>query len=351
MNVDFYKDKRIFITGHTGFKGTWLTRVLLNLGSKVLGYSLAPEKDQPLFEASLAADKIINVYGDIRDFDKLKETMVAFSPDIVIHMAAQPLVRMSYINPLATYSTNAMGTANLLEAVRLCGKVRSVVNVTTDKVYKNLEDKEKKYVETDVLDGFDPYSNSKSCSELIGSCYRRSFNLPLSNCRAGNVIGGGDYSKDRIIPDCIRAANNGEAIFIRNPNSVRPYQYVLDPIFAYLLTAKAQYLDSSICGGYNIGPDDDEQVSTQNLVEIFCQVWGDGAKYEIRQEKNALHEAKWLGLDSAKAKKVLGWKKVYSIKDTVERTVKGYKAMLRNDMQKFMDKEIEDFIERVEYNL
>ncbi len=350
MNTDFYKDKRVFLTGHTGFKGAWLAKVLVKLGAKVCGYSLPPEKDQPLFEASGVSADIINVYGDIRDFALLKQTLESFSPDIVIHMAAQALVRSSYANPLFTYSTNVMGTMNLLEAVRIYGKVRSVVNVTTDKVYRNNEEKGKYYIETDLLDGFDPYSNSKSCSELIGNCYRRSFNIPLSSCRAGNVIGGGDFSKDRIIPDCVRATNKGDVILIRNPSSSRPYQYVLDPIFAYLLTAKSQYLDSSLCGAYNVGPDNSECVSTLELASIFCRVWGTGAKYEIRREENPLHEAKWLGLNPSKIKNILGWKKLYSIEEAVEKTVAGYKAMLRNDMDEFMDKEIYEFIDKVEYN-
>jgi len=323
----------------------------MQLGAKVCGYSLPPEKNQPLFAASGVPDEITSIYGDIRDFKLLSQALEKFSPDIVIYMAAQALVRPSYMEPLLTYSTNVMGTVNLLEAVRLFGKVSSVVNVTTDKVYKNVEESGKRYVETDVLDGFDPYSNSKSCSELIGSCYRRSFGIPLSTCRAGNVIGGGDFSKNRIIPDCIRAVNTGDIISIRNSNSTRPYQYVLEPIFAYLLTAKSQYLNPSLCDAYNVGPDNDECVSTRNIVNIFCHIWGAGAEYEIKEEENSLHEAKWLGLNADKIRNVLGWKKVYSIEEAVERTVAGYKAMAENNMKNFMEQEINKFVDSIEYDI
>ena len=247
----FYKDKRVLITGHTGFKGAWLSRILTNAGAKVTGYALNPPTDPALFDAAGVKEKMHSVIGDIRDLEHLKQVFDEAEPEIVLHLAAQPIVRDSYKEPVYTYETNVMGTVNILECVRLTPSVRSFVNVTTDKVYENME-WEYGYRETDRLDGYDPYSNSKSCSELVTHSYQKSFfsdgRCAISTCRAGNVIGGGDFANDRIVPDCIRAAMKKQDIIVRNPNSTRPYQHVLEPLLLYLAVAKAQYEDIRFAG-------------------------------------------------------------------------------------------------------
>lgn len=256
---EFYKGKKVIVTGHTGFKGTWLCEILKCFGAKVIGYALEPPTTPSLFELTEMDKGMTSYIGDIRDLTHLKEVFAKERPEIVIHMAAQPIVRESYREPVDTYAINVMGTVNVLESVRLTDSVKSVVNVTTDKVYRNNE-WEKGYVETDILDGYDPYSNSKSCSELVTHSYIQSFlqeqGIAVSTCRAGNVIGGGDFAKDRIIPDCVRAASKGEQIIVRNPYSTRPYQHVLESLFAYLMVAKAQYENLGLAGCYNVGPDD-----------------------------------------------------------------------------------------------
>lgn len=255
--LDFYNGKTVLVTGHTGFKGSWMCKVLAMHGANVVGYSLKPPTKPSLFEAASIESEIVSIIGDIRDLKKMNETMQKYRPEIVIHMAAQPIVRESYADPVYTYETNVMGTVNICEAVRLCDSVKSFVNVTTDKVYKNNE-WEWGYCETDALDGYDPYSNSKSCSELVTSSYIKSFlksnGVAVSTCRAGNVIGGGDFAKDRIIPDCVRAMETGEKIIVRNPYSTRPYQHVLEPVVTYLTLAAMQYETPSLAGNYNVGP-------------------------------------------------------------------------------------------------
>lgn len=275
---------------------------------------------------------MISVIGDIRDLAHLSQTMQQYRPEIVIHMAAQPIVRESYVNPAYTYETNVMGTVNFLEAVRQCDSVKSVVNVTTDKVYLNHE-WEWGYREIDALDGYDPYSNSKSCSELVTSSYKKSFfqnrDIAISTCRAGNVIGGGDFAKDRIIPDCVRAMEKGEDIVVRNPYSTRPYQHVLEPVCTYLKLAEKQYYDREKYEGcYNIGPDDCDCVNTGVLTDLFCQFWGNSAQWINQSEANAPHEANFLKLDCAKIKKTLGWQARWHIADAVEKTVEWSKAWL-----------------------
>ncbi len=346
----FYKDKKVFVTGHTGFKGSWLCKLLLELGAKVGGYALAPEGEKLLFGLSGVEGNIESVIGDMRDRERLEKSIIQFQPDIVIHMAAQPIVRESYKNPVDTYDINVMGTVNVMEAVRLCGSVRSVVNVTTDKVYRNMESL-RGYVEGDVLDGYDPYSNSKSCSELVTGSYVRSFfgdaNIAVSTCRAGNVLGGGDFSKDRIIPDCYRAVCKKKKIIVRNPESVRPYQHVLDPLCAYLLLAHRQYEDASYIGAYNIGPDHADNVKTGEIVEMFCREWGDGAEWTVQREENAPHEANYLYLDCGKAKKILGWKPVWGIGQTIEKTVAWYKVcMADGSVPLCMERQIHEFMDQ-----
>ncbi|MCH5207653.1 MAG: CDP-glucose 4,6-dehydratase [Oscillospiraceae bacterium] len=347
--LDFYNGKTVLVTGHTGFKGSWMCRVLTMHGANVVGYSLEPPTSPSLFETAEISKEITSVIGDIRDLDKLCDIIHKYSPDIVIHMAAQPIVRESYSNPVYTYETNVMGTVNICEAVRLCDSVRSFVNVTTDKVYLNNE-WEWGYRETDALDGYDPYSNSKSCSELVTSSYKKSFfnvkDIAVSTCRAGNVIGGGDFAKDRIIPDCVRAMQNGSEIIVRNPYSTRPYQHVLEPVTTYLMLAERQYKDHSLAGCYNIGPDDCDCVSTGELVDIFCNVWGDGATWKNVAEGNAPHEANFLKLDCSKIKSALKWRPRWHIADAVEKTVEWSKVYLSGgNINGVMEKQIKEYLE------
>lgn len=275
VELKFYKDKRVFITGHSGFKGSWLCHILKLAGAEVAGYSLRPNTEPSLFEVSgLNHDTDIqNIFDDIRNLDHLQKAMSGFSPDIVVHMAAQPLVRESYDRPVYTYETNVMGTVHVLEAVRNCPSVRSFLNVTTDKVYENKE-WAWGYRENEPLDGYDPYSNSKSCSELVTHAYNKSFfkerEIAVSTARAGNVIGGGDFADDRIIPDCVRAALNHQPIIVRNPCSIRPYQHVLEPLFAYLLICQKQAENPEKAGYYNVGPDEADCITTGNLVDFFA---------------------------------------------------------------------------------
>ena len=349
MNIlDFYNGKTVLVTGHTGFKGSWMCKVLSMHGAKVIGYATEPPTIPSLFEEAKLADEIISVIGDIRDLDKLNETMQKYHPEIVIHMAAQPIVRESYANPVYTYETNVMGTVNICEAVRLCDSVKSFVNVTTDKVYLNNE-WEWGYRENDALDGYDPYSNSKSCSELVTSSYKKSFfndmDISVSTCRAGNVIGGGDFAKDRIIPDCVRAMEAKSEIIVRNPYSTRPYQHVLEPVMTYLTLAAKQYDNRQLAGCYNIGPDDCDCVETGELVDIFCKAWGEGASWKNIAEANAPHEANFLKLDCSKIKAAMKWSPRWHITDAIEKTVEWSKAYLGGeDVNKVMEKQINEYL-------
>lgn len=349
MDLSFYKGKKVFVTGHSGFKGAWMCKVLDMMGAEVIGYALPPSGDMDLYNIAKIGEKMISIIGDIRDLDKLEETVKLYQPEIVIHMAAQPLVRMSYENPVDTYETNVMGTVNICEAIRKCNSVKSFVNVTTDKVYRNNE-WEWGYRETDALDGYDPYSNSKSCSELVTSSYKKSFfmrrEIAISTCRAGNVIGGGDFSRDRIIPDCVRAVWSQKEILVRNPHSVRPYQHVLEPVCAYLMLAARQEEDLALGGNYNIGPDEEDCVETGMLVRLFCQTWGDGAKWKSAEEKNAPHESNYLKLDCSRIKSVLNWKPCWNIAEAVRKTVEWSKAYLAGeDINKVMQKQIKQYLE------
>ena len=332
MNLpDFYQGKKVFITGHTGFKGSWLCETLLSFGAEVWGYSLGVPTDPALFDILGLNGRMHDIRGDVRDYEALQKAFDEAQPEIVFHLAAQPIVLESYRDPAGTYSTNVMGTVHVCECVRHTPSVRSFVNVTTDKVYKNNE-WEYGYRENDPLDGYDPYSNSKSCSELVTASYKRCFfdgaKVPVSTCRAGNVIGGGDFAPDRIIPDCIRAMKEKKNIFIRNPYSVRPYQHVLEPLGFYLLVAAEQYLDPSKAGNYNVGPDDEDCVPTGKLADIFCEAWGDGAAWETHVREGMPHEAGFLKLDCSRAKKIFGWRPRLSIEGAVGFTVKWAKEYL-----------------------
>lgn len=343
----FYKGKKVLITGHTGFKGTWLCRILTGMGAQVTGYSLEAPTTPDLFSMSGVEAKMDSVIGDIRDLAKLKETFAKAQPELVFHLAAQPIVRDSYKDPVYTYETNVMGTVNICECVRLNPCVKSFLNITTDKVYKNNE-WEWGYRENEPLDGYDPYSNSKSCSELVTHSYINSFfnelGLSVSTARAGNVIGGGDFANDRIIPDCVRAVSEGKEIIVRNPHSTRPYQHVLEPLFAYMTIVMKQYEDKSFAGFYNVGPDDRDCVTTGDLVNMFCKDWGEGATW-VNKFVGGPHEANFLKLDCSKLKRTFGWKPRWGVEDAIEKTVEWSKVYVSNgDIPAIMDKQIEEFM-------
>lgn len=347
MNASFYNGKKVFVTGHTGFKGSWLCKMLINAGAIVTGYSLEPPTQPNLFDIADIKDKMTSVIGDIRDLDSLKAAFDKSNPEIVLHLAAQPIVRDSYKDPHYTYETNVMGTVNILECVRQSNSVKSVVNVTTDKVYQNNEWCWG-YRENEPLDGFDPYSNSKSCSELVTHSYINSFfdgKVAVSTARAGNVIGGGDFANDRIIPDCVRAMARKEKIAVRNPFSTRPYQHVLEPLDVYLTIAEKQYENSSFAGFYNVGPDECDCVTTGELVDLFCKCWGDGAVWENQAEENAPHEANFLKLDCSKVKATFNWQPRWHIFECMEMTCRFSKVWLNGgNVAEEMDKEIKEFL-------
>lgn len=343
---EFYKGKRVLLTGHTGFKGAWLSRMLIKAGAEVTGYSLQSPTDPALFEVADISGHMNSVIGDIRDLNHLKTVIEMAKPEIVFHLAAQPIVRDSYKDPVYTYETNVMGTVNILECIRLTETVRSFLNVTTDKVYENKE-WEYGYRECDPLDGYDPYSNSKSCSELVTHSYAKSFfsqgRTAISTSRAGNVIGGGDFANDRIIPDCIRSAMKNQEIVLRNPDSTRPYQHVLEPLAVYMTIAMKQYEDSSYQGYYNVGPDDKDCVTTGELTNLFCEAWGQGITWSATPDGGP-HEANFLKLDCSKVKKVFGWTPRYGVKEAVEKTVEWTREYLAGaDMTEIMDRQIEEF--------
>lgn len=348
MDLNFFKGKKVFLTGHTGFKGTWLSRILIIAGADVTGYSLEPSTKDSLFEKTDTALKMHSIIGDIRDGAKLKEAMIACQPEIVFHLAAQPIVRTSYADPLGTYETNVIGTVNVLEAVRATTSIKSFVNITTDKVYLNKE-WAWGYRENEELCGYDPYSNSKSCSELVTYSYRSSFffdiNSPaISTARSGNVIGGGDYAVDRIIPDCIRAIESGKEIILRNPNSTRPYQHVLECLRGYLELSEKQFIDKVYAGSYNFGPNDDSCVTTGELATIFCNMWGEGVSWKNVAEHNAPHEANFLKLDCSKAKTILGWYPQWDIKTALQKIVEWEKALLSGiSAAEITDKQIKEY--------
>ena len=346
--LDFFKGKRVLITGHTGFKGAWLSRALVLAGAKVSGYALEPDNRENMYDLLNIKKDMNSVIGDVRNLEKLKETFKNAKPDFAIHMAAQPLVRESYLNPVYTYETNVLGTVNFLECVRTLMDGGSVLNVTTDKVYDNKE-WERAYVEDDYLDGYDPYSNSKSCSELVTHSYKRSFldeaGFALSTARAGNVIGGGDFAHNRIVPDCFRAAKAKEALIIRNPFSIRPYQHVLEPLAIYLEILKVQQEDKSKASSYNVGPDEEDCVTTESLVKLFAKYWRDGFTYEIKKDKGP-HEANLLKLNCDKLKRVFDWKPKYNIEKTVKETVNWYKAYSEGEnMLEVTDRQIQEFFD------
>lgn len=352
IDLSFFKGKKVLITGYTGFKGSWLSYVLLNAGADVAGFSLSPQTDPSLFEIIKLQEDMQSYIGDISDLSLLSKVFEEVQPEIVLHLAAQPIVRESYQNPVWTYQTNVMGTVNVLECIRKSGSVQSFLNVTTDKVYKNKE-WEWGYRENEELCGYDPYSNSKSCSELVTYSYQNSFfvdkNVAISTARAGNVIGGGDFSVDRIIPDCFRAASEGKHIVVRNPRSVRPYQHVLEPVMAYLQIVSGQLENKALAGNYNIGPDEVDCIHTGELVSLFCQSWKNYNKENLKCETrsdNGPHEANFLKLDCAKYKKVFDWSPVWHIGEAVDKTVEWYSAYHNHqDVKAVMQKQLKEYIE------
>lgn len=349
MNFDlnFYQGKKVFVTGHTGFKGSWLCKILTNAGAIVTGYSLNPPTTPSLFEIAEIEKDVHSVIGDIRDYKALKKAFDAAEPEIVLHLAAQPIVRDSYKDPVYTYETNVMGTVNILECIRNSSCVKSFLNVTTDKVYLNKE-WAWGYRENEELDGYDPYSNSKSCSELVTHSYKNSFfcdtTVAISTARAGNVIGGGDFANDRIIPDCIRAAAEHKNIIVRNPYSTRPYQHVLEPLYAYLMIAAMQYQERKYAGYYNVGPDDRDCFQTGALVDLFVKHWGEGLRW-VNESDGGPHEANFLKLDCSKLKLTFDWKPHWNLDTAIKKVVEWSKCWIsKGDIRECMDQQIEEFL-------
>ncbi|MDA3834673.1 MAG: CDP-glucose 4,6-dehydratase [Spirochaetales bacterium] len=325
----FWRGKRVFITGHTGFKGSWLCLWLNSLGANVSGYALAPPTDPSLYDLAKVDGLVDSTIGDVRDAESLQLALLSADPQIIIHMAAQPLVRESYRTPVETYAVNVMGTVHLLDAIRKCSSVKAVVNVTTDKCYENRE-WHWGYRENEAMGGYDPYSSSKGCSELVTAAYRKSFFNPeeyanhgvaIASARAGNVIGGGDWAEDRLICDCVRALLQGEQIQIRNPNAIRPWQHVLGPLSGYLLLAQKLYEEGvSFAQSWNFGPNDSDAKPVEWIVQRLCADWGEGASFKVDQGEHP-HEAGWLKLDCSKAKVELGWQPRWSLDIAIEKIV------------------------------
>jgi CDP-glucose 4,6-dehydratase len=320
----FWKGKKVFVTGHTGFKGSWLCMLLKHLGAEVYGYALNPPTTPSLYNLCHIDSDVTSVIGDIRDFEKLKKSIVASQAEILIHMAAQPLVRYSYQNPVETYEVNVMGTVNVLEAIKHSSTIKSVVVVTTDKCYENKE-WPWSYRENEPMGGFDPYSSSKGCAELVTAAFRNSFfssqsKVCLASARAGNVIGGGDWAMDRLIPDFIRAMQKHEKIVIRSPKAIRPWQHVLEPLTGYLVLAEALYNDKKYSEAWNFGPNDEDAKTVEWIVKKLCEKWGNNSSYEIDKNPN-LHEATFLKLDCSKAKHYLGWYPRWTLEKTLDSIV------------------------------
>ena len=351
-DLSFFCKKKILVTGHTGFKGSWLCKLLLLAGAEVTGIALEPPTCPALFGLCNLKEHMHSVIGDVRDLEHMKKVFREVQPEIVIHMAAQPIVRNSYENPVYTYEVNVMGTVNILECARMTKSVKSFLNVTTDKVYLNKE-WNWGYREYEELNGYDPYSNSKSCSELVTDSYRKSFfldqNVAISTARAGNVIGGGDFAKDRIIPDCIRAAMNQRSITVRNPFSTRPYQHVLEPLMAYLIIVKEQYLNrSEYEGSYNVGPDETNCWTTGSLVSLFCDKWKEATGNSItwkNEYDGGPHEANFLKLDCSKLKAKFGWSPRWNVETSMDKIVEWSVAYMNGyNVTECMDKQIREFI-------
>ena len=330
-NPVFWHGKRVLITGHTGFKGSWLSLWLQSKGAELRGIALAPPTTPSLFDAANVARGMDHQLADIRDYDKIRVLVAEFKPEILIHMAAQPLVRLSYSQPIETYATNVMGTVHLLEAARHAGSVRSIVNVTTDKCYENKE-WIWGYREDEPMGGYDPYSSSKGCVELVSNAYRKSFlkaeGIAMATARAGNVIGGGDWAQDRLVPDILRSLEKQQAVLIRSPNAIRPWQHVLEPLSGYLLLAERLYQNGQAdAESWNFGPRDEDSKPVQWIVEKMCEAWGTGARWEL-QSGDHLHEAGYLKLEISKAQQRLQWTPRWSLQSALSRITEWHQAWL-----------------------
>lgn len=347
INPEFWRGKRVFLTGHTGFKGSWLSLWLHSMGAKVHGYALPPPTNPALFDVAGVVRCLAHTLGDVRDIAALRTAMVAAQPEVVIHMAAQPLVRLSYAEPADTYATNVMGTVNLLDAVRGVPGVRAVVNVTTDKCYDNREWLWG-YREDDALGGHDPYSSSKACAEIVTAAYRRSFfqqgGPAIASARAGNVIGGGDWAADRLVPDVLRSFERGQAVSIRHPNATRPWQHVLEPLSGYLMLAQALCTEGqAVAEAWNFGPADSDARPVHWIVEALVQRWGDGAAWGMNDNASP-HEAGQLRLDSAKSRQRLGWQPRWPLSLSLDRVVDWHQAWLRGeDMHRVCIQQVSDY--------
>lgn len=347
VDPNFWKGKRVFLTGHTGFKGSWLSIWLHSMGAIVKGYALAPNTNPSLFEVANVNALLENEIGDIRNLEVLSKSMKAFNPDILIHMAAQPLVRLSYLEPVETYMTNVMGTVNVLESARFCSNLKAIVSVTTDKCYDNKE-WVWGYREDEAMGGYDPYSSSKGCAELVTAAYRKSFfsasNSPaIASARAGNVIGGGDWAMDRLIPDALTAFSKGEAVVIRNPLATRPWQHVLEPLSGYLMLAESLYQEGNkFAEAWNFGPNDQDCKSVEWILDEMVSIWGGGASWELDQDPQP-HEAKFLKLDCSKAKSLLKWEPKWGISEVLKR-INDWNEHFQSDgnMQEYCLNEIEN---------
>lgn len=353
MNSNFWNGKKVFVTGHTGFKGSWLSLWLLEMGATVKGYALSPSTKTNLFELSNISNNMKSEIGDIRNFPQLRQSIADFKPEIVFHMAAQALVRLSYEQPIETYSTNVMGTVNLLEAVKQVGGVKALVNITSDKCYENKE-WVWGYRENEAMGGHDPYSNSKGCAELVASSYRQSFfneknysdhGCALASVRAGNVIGGGDWALDRLIPDMLSAFSQGKSVEIRSPNAIRPWQHVLEPLSGYLLIAERLYQSGpKFAEAWNFGPNEEDAKSVKWIVNELADHWGESASWFLTKQ-NHPHEANYLKLDCSKAKMRLDWQPVWNLSTTLTKIVNWHKAWLNNiDMKEFSINEINEYM-------
>lgn len=343
----FWHGKRVLVTGHTGFKGSWLSLWLQSLGADLQGFALVPPTAPSLFEEARVGAGMASCIGDVRDLDAVSACMTAFKPEIVIHMAAQPLVRLSYSEPVVTYATNVMGTVHVLEAARNIGTVRAIVNVTTDKCYENRE-WVWGYREDEPMGGFDPYSNSKGCAELVTAAYRQSFfqksGTALASARAGNVIGGGDWASDRLIPDILRAFEREAPVVIRNPHSIRPWQHVLEPLGGYLMLAERLYTDGSIWAeGWNFGPQLEDARPVQWIVEEMVSLWGQGARWQVDAGEHP-HEANYLKLDISKAGARLDWQPRWRLAAALKRITTWHQAWLTDaDVQQLCLKQIAQY--------
>jgi len=357
LDKNIWKGKKVLITGHTGFKGSWLTIWLKMLGAEVIGYALEPYTERDNFVLSKLENRITHIIGDVQDYQELYDVFRRYGPEFVFHLAAQPIVRESYINPKETFDVNIGGTVNLLECCRLTETVRVIVNITTDKCYENKE-WIWGYRENDRLGGYDPYSSSKAGSEIVTAAYRKSFFNPekfnehgksLASARAGNVIGGGDWQTDRLIPDCITSLEKNDSVILRNPAAIRPWQHVLDPLSGYLLLAEKMFENpGQYCEAWNFGPTEGSMKSVGEVTDLVIQNWGKGSR-KNQMVKNAHHETKILKLDASKARTRLRWNSVLSIEQAIAATVDWYKSDKNNDMYQFSKHQIESYMDKVFY--